>query len=72
MRLAILNGGIVENVVISDLDFAEKMGWDFVELDSDIACEPGWLYDGETFTAPVIIEVDAIAKPIEIDAPETL
>lgn len=72
MRLAILNGGIVDNVVISDLDFAEKMGWHYVELADGVQCAPGWLYDGETFTAPVIIEVDAIEKPTEIDASKTL
>lgn len=72
MKLAIIKNGYVENVVIADLDFAEKMKWDFIELADGVSCEPGWLYDGETFTAPVIIEVNAIAKPIEIDAPEAL
>lgn len=58
MRLAIIKDNKVENVVISDLDFANQMGWDFIELDEVMPCEPGWLYDGEKFTSP-IIESDA-------------
>lgn len=56
MRLAIIKDGKVENVVIADLDFAEKMGWEIIELDENIACEPGWDFDGENFIKPPKIE----------------
>ncbi len=56
MRLAILKNNIVENVVVADLDFAEKMDWDFIELDENIPCDIGWIYEDETFKAPSVLE----------------
>ena len=46
MRYAIVEGGTVANVVLSDPDYAVQQGW--------VACPeeagPGWLYDGTTFS----------------------
>lgn len=47
MRYAIIENGVVVNVVVADVEFASQQGW--------IECPeagPGWLYDGQTFTAP--------------------
>lgn len=46
-RYAIIENGVVVNVVIADNETAAANGW--------IECPeagPGWLYDGQTFTAP--------------------
>lgn len=46
-RYAIIENGIVANVVMADAELAAQNGW--------IECPnagPGWLYDGQTFTAP--------------------
>jgi len=46
MRYAIIENGVVTNVVVADADYAAQNGW--------IECPeagPGWLYDGQTFTA---------------------
>lgn len=46
MRYAIIENGVVVNVVVADAEFALQQGW--IECPSGA---PGWLYDGQTFTA---------------------
>ena len=47
MRYAIVENGVVANVVVADAELAAQNGW--VECPT---AGPGWLYDGQTFTAP--------------------
>jgi hypothetical protein len=63
MRLAIIKNQKVENVVISDLDFAAQMNWDYIILDEGVACEIDWHYDGNQFIRPIRPEPDE-ALPI--------
>lgn len=46
-RYAIIENGVVANVVVAEPEYAAKQGW--VECPE---AGPGWLYDGQTFTAP--------------------
>ena len=46
-RYAVIENGLVVNVVVSEAALAEGNGW----VQSDIA-GPGWRYDGAKFTAP--------------------
>jgi hypothetical protein len=51
MRYAIIENGVVINVVIADAEYAAQQGW--------IACPvagPGWTYADGVFTAPVVVE----------------
>lgn len=59
MRYAIIENGVVVNVVIAEADYAAEQGW--------IECPtagPGWKYDGSTFTEP-----DPIPAPEPAPAP---
>lgn len=55
MRFAIIDEGIVTNVVLADQDFGANQGW--IEASSEVA--PGWSWDGEMFAAPEIALADA-------------
>jgi hypothetical protein len=49
-RYAIIDNGLVTNVVVADAEFAAEQGW--------IECPdagPGWTYAGGVFTAPVVV-----------------
>jgi len=50
MAHAIVLNGTVQNVVVSDGDFAAQQGW--VEIPEGVSVESGWLYDGSKFTEP--------------------
>ncbi len=47
MQAAIIENGVVINVVVSDADYAVQQGW----IISDVA-QIGDLWDGEIFTSP--------------------
>jgi hypothetical protein len=47
MRYAIIENGLVTNVVVADAELASQNGW--VECPT---AGPGWKYDGTTFTEP--------------------
>ena len=49
-RLAIIKNNKVTNVIIADLDWPEK----HIVLDNNSVVSIGWLWDGETFTAPKV------------------
>lgn len=53
MRYAIIEGGVVTNVVVSSAEYAAKNGWVLAEL-----AGPGWLYNAETkeFSPPPEVE----------------
>ena len=57
-RYAIIENGLVANVVVADAEFATQNGW--------IACPdagPGWKYDGTTFTEPDPIVIEPAPAP---------
>lgn len=47
-RYAVIDGGVVVNVVEADADYAASRGW----VQSDEA-GPGWSWDGDSFAPPV-------------------
>lgn len=49
-RFAIIEDGIVDNIVIADAEFAQEQGWLVAPGDVEI----GWTHDGEAFAAPVV------------------
>jgi hypothetical protein len=51
MRYAIIENGVVANVVLADAAFASAQGW--VECPD---AGPGWSYASGVFTAPVPVE----------------
>ena len=58
MRYAIVENGLVVNVVVADAEFAAQKGW--------IACPdagPGWKYDGVTFTEPDPVVASVVIAP---------
>jgi len=53
MKYAIVENGIITNVVESEADFATEMGWiAFPEFVDDKAVGVGWFYENGVFTAP--------------------
>jgi len=57
-RYAIIENGLVANVVVADAEFAAQNGW--------IACPdagPGWKYDGAAFTEPDPVVIEAAPAP---------
>lgn len=57
-RYAIIENGIVVNVVAADAEIASTNGW--------IACPdagPGWTYTNGVFTAPAVVEPTEPAAP---------
>ncbi|EEY8688820.1 hypothetical protein DFZ21_07990 [Escherichia coli] len=58
MNIALITNGIVENTIIcASVELAEKLfpNYEFVDID-DVTAGIGWSYDGENFTAPVIVK----------------
>ena len=48
MRYAVIDNGQVLNVIVADAAFAAEIG----AVACPDACEPGWLFDGQTWQAP--------------------
>lgn len=61
-RFAIIENGIVGNIVIADAEFAQEQGWLAAPDDVEI----GWTYDGNDFAAPVVSpeEIRAAIRPV--------
>jgi hypothetical protein len=59
MKYAIIENGVVTNVVVAEADYAAEQGW----IDAGIA-GIGWKYDGTAFTAP-----DPVPEPEPAPAP---
>jgi len=57
-RYAIIENGIVSNVVIADAEIASANGW--VECPD---AGPFWTYANGVFTAPVVVEPTAPSAP---------
>lgn len=58
MRYAIIENGLVTNVVVASAEIATQSGW--------IACpdaSPGWTYADGAFVEPVIVAPTAPAAP---------
>jgi hypothetical protein len=64
MRHAIVQGGIVVNVVLAEPEFAAEQGW--VLAPDEVST--GWLYDGSTFSPPPPIVRDPAEIQAEIEA----
>jgi hypothetical protein len=58
-RYAIIENGLVNNVVLADAEFAAEQGW--IEC---LNAGPGWKYEGATF-----IEPDPVPEPELAPAP---
>ena len=50
MRIALIRGSVIENIIEADMEFAQKLGYDLA-VESDIA-GIGWQYVGSEFIAP--------------------
>lgn len=63
-RYAIIENGIVDNIVVADSEFAAEQGW--IACETDIAT--GWSYDGGEFSAPVVPpeEIRAAIRPVSM------
>jgi hypothetical protein len=57
-RFAIVENGIVVNVVVADAQLASEHGW----IDCPRA-GPGWTYADGVFTAPVVVAPTAPPEP---------
>lgn len=57
-RYAIIENGVVANVVVADAEYAAQQGW--------IECPdagPRWLYANGVFTKPVVVEPTPAPAP---------
>jgi hypothetical protein len=53
MRHAVIENGIIVNIVLSEPDFAAEMGWIACpEYVGDQALDIGWSYDGTNWINP--------------------
>ena len=53
MRHAVIENGIIVNIVLSEPDFAAEMGWiSCPEYVGDQAIAIGWKYDGTNWVNP--------------------
>ena len=52
MNIALINNGIVDNIIVATLEFAQQLGYQQVVDVTDIYCSIGWLYDGSTLSEP--------------------
>ena len=50
MNIALIRHGVVENVIVGTLEFAQTLGYDACVETNEAGI--GWTWDGETFTAP--------------------
>lgn len=60
-HIALIRAGIVENVIVADLEFAQTLGYDHAVDVTGLEVGIGWLYAAGEFTAP--------ALPTETPAP---
>lgn len=60
MKHAVVENGVIVNIVLAERAFATKMGWvAFPEFIDDKPVGVGWGYANGVFTAPVIAETPA-------------
>jgi hypothetical protein len=58
MKYAIIENGVVVNVVVAEAEYAQSQGW--------IECPtagPGWTYADGVFTAPVVVAPEPAPAP---------
>ena len=63
MRVAIIEGGVVANIAVAGLEFAQEQGWVVSETD-----QIGDLWDGMTFTSPSATDAEIETQWIIIRA----
>lgn len=57
MRVAIIEGGVVANIAVAGLEFAQEQGWVVSET-----AQIGDLWDGMTFTSPSATDAEIEAQ----------
>lgn len=58
MKYAIIEDGVVVNVVVAEAEYAQSQGW--VECQ---AAGPGWTYADGVFTKPVVVAPEPAPAP---------
>jgi hypothetical protein len=54
MKHAVIENGVIVNIVLAEPDFASQMGWiAFPDFVAEKAVGIGWSYDGTNWVAPV-------------------
>jgi hypothetical protein len=53
MRVALVRNGVVENIIASDLDFANTLGYDHA-VEAGDAAAIGWTYENGVLSPPVV------------------
>lgn len=68
VKIALIRSGIVDNVIVSDLAFAQTLGYDAAVDVSNQRVAPGYLWNGSVFSPPppdpVVVNATAIRKDI--------
>jgi hypothetical protein len=54
MKIALVKGGVVQNIILSDPDFALSLGYDQAIEVGNLEAGIGWGYDGERFISPPV------------------
>ena len=54
MKYAVIQKGVVSNIVLADPEFAAEQGW----IECPEGVDIGWAYDGQTATPPAEIPVE--------------
>jgi hypothetical protein len=58
MKYAIIENGVVVNVVVAETEYAQSQGW----IDCPTA-GPGWTYADGVFTKPVVVAPEPVPAP---------
>jgi len=68
MKHAVIDNGIIVNVVLSESDFAAQMGWvAFPDYVDNKAVGIGWGYDGTNWIAPEEPPEAELAPEVTVD-----
>lgn len=73
LKLALIRAGVVENIIVAELAFAQTLGFDaVVPLTGGLPCSPGDFWNGAVFTPrPPNVEVES-QRTIETQAAQAL
>lgn len=72
-KIALIRDGMVANIILSDLDFAQKLGYDeVVPLSGKMTCSIGDLWNGAKFTSGPVDTTTENQRTIEEQAAQAL